>query len=765
MAILPSWSQPFQKLSLPNRELLSSERVLFVMQDSEGALWYATEGGGICRDNGIQMEVFRADAEHPDLLGSNNVGCLAEQGNYIIIGTFHGAYLLDRRDFSIRRLMEVDDKRVDDILVTRGGKIFLTANRKIYEYNDKMLLQATHASRWKGSDVYVSHIYEDRQGRIWATQWDGGLLCLKNQTFVEAEWPFDNAPTDVSDDPSTGELWIGTVGAGVVRYNPESGRITLEPRNLAGMTVIDMQLSADGKRLWASTTQGLQCLGLGSQLESLPPYGNEPDATSTLNRLSLDHQGRLLVAAGSQGAFVVAENTPRLWYDGTIREGDTIWTFRERQGLLALTPTGEIRVNTNGQQLQPFMAKRRGASGIWVAGGNTLYACTTDSLQPFTTLTSRPLALADDGKGRLWFSTGKVVQSLQLSTRQEERPISLPDVSSVAFTPDGTLWLATIYGKVYKYQNEKLIADEYASNELGDAITALSVDSLGRLLMVSDHYMRLYDPQKQTLSQQSREEEGVYCIELRPTAPGKRWSQPADKELEPRLPDWMASWWMMCVYALLLLGLVWLIYNYYILRRQRTRFLKKLNEQSVQSELLQPMETSSESSQQEDEASAQSAKNEEKGSGQSEDKEKLKEPSPLPAKEEKKGVSPFLKKAIAQVEQHLSDENYSVEELSRDLCMSRMTFYRKIQTSTGQKPTEFIRSVRLQRAADMLRHGHRNITEVSYATGFSSVSYFSRSFRTMFGVAPTQFLADWEARRESGSTTTAASLSPNEMPS
>lgn len=51
----------------------------------------------------------------------------------------------------------------------------------------------------------------------------------------------------------------------------------------------------------------------------------------------------------------------------------------------------------------------------------------------------------------------------------------------------------------------------------------------------------------------------------------------------------------------------------------------------------------------------------------------------------------------------------------------------------------FIRTIRLRRAAELLREGRMNVTEVSYATGFSSVSYFSRCFRTMFGVSPTSF--------------------------
>ena len=129
------WAQGSQRLLLPNREQLSAERVLHVMQDSEGYLWYATEGGGLCRDDGRQVLVFRSDADHPDLLGDNNVDCIAEGGQQIVIGSFHGAYVLNKQDYSIRRLEEVDDKRVDDIIVSSDGHWWLTANKKIYEYD------------------------------------------------------------------------------------------------------------------------------------------------------------------------------------------------------------------------------------------------------------------------------------------------------------------------------------------------------------------------------------------------------------------------------------------------------------------------------------------------------------------------------------------------------------------------------------------------------------------------------------------------------
>ena len=63
-------AQDLQCLRLPNQELLSSDRVLFLMEDGEGCLWYATERGGVCRDDGRQVDVFRSDADHPDILAA-----------------------------------------------------------------------------------------------------------------------------------------------------------------------------------------------------------------------------------------------------------------------------------------------------------------------------------------------------------------------------------------------------------------------------------------------------------------------------------------------------------------------------------------------------------------------------------------------------------------------------------------------------------------------------------------------------------------------
>lgn len=122
----------------------------------------------------------------------------------------------------------------------------------------------------------------------------------------------------------------------------------------------------------------------------------------------------------------------------------------------------------------------------------------------------------------------------------------------MTFAKDGTLWLATIFGTIMTYKEGQLFTDEYASNEYGDAVQALQTDSLGSLIIVYDRYVRLYDPTRQTLRQQSIEADGIYRIELQETEPGKRWSQPQQRVTE-QMPLWI--WWLLGTLLLMLLAL------------------------------------------------------------------------------------------------------------------------------------------------------------------------------------------------------------------
>lgn len=96
----------------------------------------------------------------------------------------------------------------------------------------------------------------------------------------------------------------------------------------------------------------------------------------------------------------------------------------------------------------------------------------------------------------------------------------------------------------------------------------------------------------------------------------------------------------------------------------------------------------------------------------------------------------FLRKVMAIIDTHLADPDLAVVRLERELGLSNTQLYRKLKALTGKGGNELIRSVRLQRAAQLLKAGRRQVAEVAYDVGFNDPNYFIRVFRKEFGVSP-----------------------------
>ena len=100
----------------------------------------------------------------------------------------------------------------------------------------------------------------------------------------------------------------------------------------------------------------------------------------------------------------------------------------------------------------------------------------------------------------------------------------------------------------------------------------------------------------------------------------------------------------------------------------------------------------------------------------------------------------MMAKAIRFVEKNLTDEKMDIEMLAHHLNLSQSTLYRKLKALTGKSATDFIRTIRLEYAARLLREGGNNIDEVSAMAGFNSHSYFTRTFKEYFGKTPTEYI-------------------------
>ncbi|GAA4455262.1 hypothetical protein GCM10023189_22910 [Nibrella saemangeumensis] len=108
-------------------------------------------------------------------------------------------------------------------------------------------------------------------------------------------------------------------------------------------------------------------------------------------------------------------------------------------------------------------------------------------------------------------------------------------------------------------------------------------------------------------------------------------------------------------------------------------------------------------------------------------------PAPLTAEQQ------FIDRLTALVEVHLDEPAFSVEALAEAANLSRMQLHRKLKALTNTPATDFIRNIRLARAAELLREGDQSVTQIAYAVGFDSLSYFAKVFQERYGKLPSQY--------------------------
>lgn len=99
----------------------------------------------------------------------------------------------------------------------------------------------------------------------------------------------------------------------------------------------------------------------------------------------------------------------------------------------------------------------------------------------------------------------------------------------------------------------------------------------------------------------------------------------------------------------------------------------------------------------------------------------------------------FLQQVMLVIEKNISNSEFSVEELSAEVNMSRVALYKKVLTLTGKTPVEFIKSIRLNRAAQLLEKSQLTISEIAYEVGFTNPKYFTKTFKSEYGILPSAY--------------------------
>lgn len=194
---------------------------------------------------------------------------------------------------------------------------------------------------------------------------------------------------------------------------------------------------------------------------------------------------------------------------------------------------------------------------------------------------------------------------------------------------------------------------------------------------------------------------GDYDIYVKATDRYGNWGEPRLCVTLHRLPAWWETWWAWTLYIIVALavtgGIVWLASRIWYLRR--LQMLRQ--EMSLDTVSLEPDDVSS-----------------------------------------KRYDSEFTKALIKTIEDNISDMSYNVLRLADDMHTSRANLFRKCKALTGKNPTNLIKEIRLKAAATMLASDSgASVADIAAKTGFASASYFTKCFKEMFGVLPTDYRA------------------------
>ncbi len=100
----------------------------------------------------------------------------------------------------------------------------------------------------------------------------------------------------------------------------------------------------------------------------------------------------------------------------------------------------------------------------------------------------------------------------------------------------------------------------------------------------------------------------------------------------------------------------------------------------------------------------------------------------------------LMQRIMKVIEENMTNAEFSVDVFAKEAGMSTAQLYRKLTVLTGYAPNDFMRHMRLQRAADLLMKKAGNVSEIGYQVGFNNLSYFSKCFKEKFGTLPSSFL-------------------------
>lgn len=633
--------------------------------------------------------LFNANDELSGTLHGNGIyALLVDSWNNIFIGSYSGGVDVARPLGSTVAIYQHRRNTTQSLINDHVNAVLeRSPSSLLFGTDDGISLLNPQTGEWRhvARGLVVLALCESPDGRLLASTYGHGVCEIDDQGRVTQRYGKDNGT--LGEDhvhallyDRRGHLWIGCQDAELAEVTPHGLRYYPVDN------VESLALMPDG-RIAVGTIKGLYLVTPGQRkVKELRYFSSNP---SEVNRYVLDvfiHDGRYVYIATDGGGLYV--------YD--LRKDSC------RQLTMADGLPSNVVVSV--------MEDKSGR--LWFATERGLSFSLSDSMGEIVDVnycygfqreyTHGAIALLENGNLLLGSTNGAVVvnphfvQKLNYTASLHFTGVSSRDDDPEAFNDEVARMLKK--GKLelgYRQRNFELYIESINLRNQYDIAYQYKVGKGEWSQMTTQQYIRFVNL-----------EPGTHRLVLRAVSQTSRIVLDERELLIAVARPWWSSWWMWCVYVALVAALFYGAWWTYGLHSRYMRLVLGMLER--------------------DKAPKPQA-------GEARVEQESQASDPVGA-----GNPVFVDTVTKLILGHISDTDFNIDRLCRDMAMSRTVFYIKLKSYTGKSPQDFIRIIRLERAAALLRDGHP-VGDVAIAVGFENAKYFSTVFKKYFGTSPSKY--------------------------